>query len=178
MWERARKRGWVWWRFRFSHGRVCSGGPHRLDERLHPEDGDHPLQIVGENVKAHLRADLFEGAQPEMGRAHPRLDGSKRMFRGLASGAHGPGRAFQPLLHRVEDGFVLPTLDAPFLCRRALRFQRAGDAFRRPVVMQLSPCLDVRISPGQLLAGRTTVDVFARVVDEILLAEPAVRLGA
>ena len=117
-----------------------SGGPHRQDERLHPEDGDHPLQIVGENVKAHLRADLFEGAQPEVGRSHPRLDGSKRMFSGLASGAHGPGRAFQPLLHRVEDGFVLPTLDAPFLCRRALRFQRAGDAFRRPVVMQLSPC--------------------------------------
>ena len=45
-----------------------SGGPHRLDERLHPEGGDHPLQIVGENVKAHLRADLFEGAQPEVGR--------------------------------------------------------------------------------------------------------------
>jgi hypothetical protein len=31
-----------------------SGGPHRLDERLHPEDDDHPLQVVGENVKAHL----------------------------------------------------------------------------------------------------------------------------
>jgi hypothetical protein len=69
-----------------------SGGPHRLDERLHPEDGDHPLQIVGENVKAHLRADLFEGAQLEVGRAHPRLDGSEWMFRGLASDAHGLGR--------------------------------------------------------------------------------------
>jgi hypothetical protein len=69
-----------------------SGGPHRLDERLHPEGGDHPLQIVGENVKAHLRADLFEGAQLEVGRAHPRLDGSEWMFRGLASDAHGLGR--------------------------------------------------------------------------------------
>jgi hypothetical protein len=38
------------------HPERGSGGPHRLDERLHPEDGDHPLQIVGENVKAHLRA--------------------------------------------------------------------------------------------------------------------------
>ena len=37
---------------RFSFG--ASGGPDRLDERLHPEDGDHPLQVVGENVKAHL----------------------------------------------------------------------------------------------------------------------------
>ena len=64
------------------HTERDSGRPHRLDERLHSEDGDHPLQIVGENVKAHLRADLFEGAQPEVGRAHPCLDGSKRMLRG------------------------------------------------------------------------------------------------
>src|ERR1700722_14079948 len=70
-----------------------SGGPHSLDERLHPEDGDHPLQIVGENVKAHLRADLFEGGQPEVGRAHPRLDGSEWMFRALASDAHAPRSA-------------------------------------------------------------------------------------
>jgi hypothetical protein len=72
---------------------------------------------------------------------------------------------------------VLPTLDPPLLCRRALSIQRTAGAFHRPVVMQLSPCLDIPISPGQLLAGRTTVDVFARFVDEILLAEPAVRLG-
>ena len=76
------------------------------------------------------------------------------------------------------DGFVLPTLDGPLLAGRALRFQRTAGALRRPVVMQLSPCLDIPISPGQLLAGRTTIDVFARVVDEILFAKPAVRFGA
>src|SRR5215468_1948628 len=81
----------------FSYGEG-SGGPHRLDERLHPEDGDHPLQIVSENVKAHLRADLFESAQPEVGRAHPGLDGCEWMFRGLASDAHGLGRTVQPFL--------------------------------------------------------------------------------
>jgi hypothetical protein len=37
-------------RFSYSSGEG-SGGPHRLDERLHPEDGDHPLQIVGEPVQ-------------------------------------------------------------------------------------------------------------------------------
>jgi hypothetical protein len=74
----------------YFHTERGSGGPHRLDERLHPEDGDHPLQIVGENVKAHLRADLFEGAQPEVGRAHPRFDGSEWMFCGLASDARAP----------------------------------------------------------------------------------------
>ena len=47
------------------HTERGSGDPHRLDERLHPEDGDHPLQIVRQNVKAHLRSDLFKGAQAE-----------------------------------------------------------------------------------------------------------------
>jgi hypothetical protein len=61
------------------HTERGSGDPHRLDERLHPEDGDRPLQIVRQNVKAHLRSDLFKGAQAEVGRAHPRLDGSERM---------------------------------------------------------------------------------------------------
>jgi hypothetical protein len=64
--------------------------------------------------------------------AHPRLDGSEWMFRGVASGAHG-GRTVYPFLDRVEDGFVLPTLDAPLLCRRALRLQRTAGAFRRQV---------------------------------------------
>ena len=73
--------------------RGAQAGPYRLDERLHSEDGDHPLQIVGKNVKAHLRADLFESAQAEVGRAHPRLDGSEWMFRGLAPDAHAPRSA-------------------------------------------------------------------------------------
>ena len=42
----------------YFHTERGSGGPHRLDERLHPEDGDRPLQIVGENVKTHLNSHL------------------------------------------------------------------------------------------------------------------------
>ena len=59
-------------------------------------------------VEAHLHSDLFEGVQAEVGRAHPGLDGFKRMFGGLASDAHCRRRAFQPILHRFKDGFVLP----------------------------------------------------------------------
>jgi hypothetical protein len=47
------------------HTERGSGDPHRLDERLRPEDGDHPLQIVRENVKARLRSDLFKSARPK-----------------------------------------------------------------------------------------------------------------
>src|SRR6516165_11738324 len=68
---------------RFPADSACSLRDPCRSAIRHPEDGDHPLQIVGENVKAHLRADLFEGAQPEVGRAHPRLDGSEWMFRDL-----------------------------------------------------------------------------------------------
>jgi hypothetical protein len=50
------------------------------------------------------------------------------MFCGLAADAHGLGRTVQPFLHRVEDGFVLPALDAPFLGSRALEFQGAAGA--------------------------------------------------
>jgi hypothetical protein len=86
---------------------------------------------------------FFKGARAEVGRTPSRPGGSKRMFCCLASRAHRLRRAIQPFLHRVEDGFVLPTLDAPLLRRRAFRFQPAGGAFRRPVVTQLQPCLDI-----------------------------------
>jgi hypothetical protein len=36
-----------------------------------PRMAIHPLQIVGENVKAYLSAYLFEGAQPEVGPSTP-----------------------------------------------------------------------------------------------------------
>jgi hypothetical protein len=106
-----------------------SGRPHRLDHWLHPEDGDHPLEIVGENVKAHLSSYLFERARQKVSRAHPPLDGPKRMFCGLVADTHGLGRAVQPLLHRVEDGFVLPTFDAPYRRKRALEFRSTTGTF-------------------------------------------------
>jgi hypothetical protein len=85
----------------------------------------HPLQVLGENLKAHLRSHLFERSHPEAGSAHPRLDSPGRMLCGLTLDAHTLGRSVQPHLHRDEDGFVLPLLDTPFFGRRALRFHIA-----------------------------------------------------
>lgn len=92
-----------------------SGCPYRLNYRLRPEDGDHSLEVVGENVKAHLGSHFFECARQKVGRAHPCLDGPERMFGGLAADADGLGRTVQPFLYCIEDGFVLPAPDAPFL---------------------------------------------------------------
>ena len=154
-----------------------SGRPYRLDHRLHPEDGDHPLEIVGENVKAHLGSHFSEGARQKVGRAHPGFDGPERVLCGLATDAHGLGRTVQLFLHRIEDGFVLPAPDAPFLGRRASGFQSAAGAFARPVAVQREPLLHRCGSVRQRLAGGTTIGVLLGIVDKILLAEPAIGLA-
>src|SRR6202043_1628376 len=40
----------------------AASGPHGLHQGLGTQDGDHTLQIVGQNVEAHLCSDLFEGS--------------------------------------------------------------------------------------------------------------------
>ena len=68
-------------------------------------------------MKAHLGSDLIEGPGQEVGGAHPRLEGSERVFDGLSSHAHGVGHPVEPGLHRVEDAFVFPALDPLQLVR-------------------------------------------------------------
>jgi hypothetical protein len=60
----------LWWRSGRSAQRLVSvsaseiAGPFRsdrLDQRLRAEHGDHPFQIVGQNVEVHLCSDLVEG---------------------------------------------------------------------------------------------------------------------
>ena len=113
------------------------------------------------------------------GCAHPSLDGPERMFGGLPPKAHALGRAFQLFLCIASRTASC----SQRLTRRSLAgvhfdFSMQPAAFRRPVVMQLSPCLDILYRRFKLLAGsRAMIEVLARIVDEILLAEPAVRFG-
>ena len=86
-------------------------GPHGLHQGLGTQDGDHTLQIVGQNVEAHLCSDLFEGSGLEVGGAHPGLEGAERLFDGRAADAHALRRAVQPVLHGVDYGLMLPALD-------------------------------------------------------------------
>src|SRR6266568_3867937 len=83
-------------------GETAVSGPHRLHERRSPEDGDHSLQIVGENMEAHLGSDLSEGPCQEMGGAHPRLDRPEWVFDRLPSDVHDIGCAVEALLHGVD----------------------------------------------------------------------------
>ena len=88
--------------------RVALSGPDRLEQRLHPEDLDHSLQIVGQDVKAHLGSDLVEGPGEEVGAPHPGFQRSEGVFDGLTAHGHGVGHAVEPGLHLVHDGFVPP----------------------------------------------------------------------
>src|ERR1700680_1687340 len=115
---------------------VCArrSGPDRCHQRSHPEDRDHSLQVVSQDVEAHLGSDLVEGPGQEVGGAHPGLEGPERVFDGLSSHAHGLGHAVEPSLHPVEYVLVLPALDAPQLGRRAAGSERTGGAGAQVVV--------------------------------------------
>ena len=99
-----------------------------MDEGPDTEDLDHSFEVVGQNVEAHLRSDLFEGFGQEVGAPHPRLERSEGVFDGLTADAHGIGHVVEPGLHRVEHAFVLPALESFELVRRAFRFERTGEA--------------------------------------------------
>jgi len=88
----------------------------------------HSLEVIGQDVEAHLGSDLVEGPGQDVGGAHPGLEGAKRVFDGLSSHAHGLGHAVEPILHPVEHVLILPALDTPQLGRRAPGFQPAGEA--------------------------------------------------
>ena len=100
-------------------GEGFSGLPHRFDERLDAQNGGLPLQIVGENLEAQFCSDLFECLGQKVSRSHAQFNGPEWMFNRPAADAHAMGRTVQPLLHRLKDGLVLPTLDAALPSGRA-----------------------------------------------------------
>ena len=51
------------------------------------------------------------------------------MLDGLSADAHGVGLLVEPRLHFIEDAFMPPTFDPFELVRRALGFERAGEAY-------------------------------------------------
>src|SRR6516225_1962393 len=73
-------------------------GPDRRHQWSHTEDRYHSLQVIGQNVEAHLGSDLVQGPGQEVGGAHPSFEGSERVFDGLSSHAHGVGHAVELVL--------------------------------------------------------------------------------
>ena len=123
-------------------------------------------------MEAHLGSDLVEGPGQEVGGAHPRFEGAKRVFDGLSSHAHGLGHAVAPVLHGVKDAFVFPALDPLYFLRGAPRLERTGEASGQMMVLiDITRAVGSDPPPGQVLAGRAGVVILLGVVDEILPGE-------
>src|SRR5712692_7257859 len=94
----------------------------------------------------------------------------------LAASTHRIWIFVEPRLHGFDNVLVLPPRDAALWSLRALSLQRAGAARVGPVAAQDQSIFLVREVVGELLTGRTNVNVLRSHVAEILLAEAAFRL--
>ena len=59
--------------------------PAWLDQPPEAEQGDHSLDIVGQNVQRHLATDVLKPARQEMCAAHPSLHRAELVFDGAAA---------------------------------------------------------------------------------------------
>ena len=95
----------------------------------------------------------------------------------LAPLAHLLRMLVEPALHGFENMLVLPSRDPSLLGGSALMLDGAALAGVGPVAAQDQSIFLVRVAVGQLLTGRTDVDILIGHIAEVLLAEAAFGLG-
>src|SRR5262245_24258234 len=100
------------------------------------------------------------------------------MLHRLASRAHGVRIFVEPFLHRLDNLLVLPPRDATLSSRRALSFDWAGMARIGPITPKFLAVLLSSEAIRQFLTRRADINVLLRLIDKILLAEPACRFRA
>src|SRR5258706_9862227 len=113
-------------------GRKSSGlqHPQHLANAEYPH---HALDVVSKHMKTHFRTYTWQSLRQEVRSTHPHLERTERMLHRPAAHSHAVGGAIQSVLHCLENGFVLPTRDAPIFTGRALRFDRAARTSRGPI---------------------------------------------
>src|SRR5262249_19021151 len=146
------------------------------EERFYPNDIHDAREIVGEHVQGHFGRNLGQSLHQKVGCSHPHLDRAEWMLDRLATHTHRLRVPIATLPYSFEHMFVLPARDASLRSGRALRFERTARACRRPITVQRLAVFLVRIPIVQLLSRRAAIDILCRQVDEILLAEAAIRL--
>ena len=109
-------------------GHLALNGKHpdRFHEFLNTKNVDDPPQVIGQHMQTHFRTHMFDGFHQEVRRTHPELERTKDMFDGTPPLFHLSRVPVQAILHRIQNAFMFPSSDAPFLARRALRFQLAA----------------------------------------------------
>src|SRR5665811_1980188 len=148
-----------------------SSSPDRGQEWFDTDDVHNAREVVGKHVERHLSRHFGQRLHQKVRRPHPHLQRAKRMFDRLATSTHCIRISVQARLHSIDNILVLPPLDATLRSLRALSLQRAGAARVGTVVVQDQSVFLVREVVGELLTGRTNVDVLLSHVAEILLAD-------
>src|SRR5215471_11018805 len=100
------------------------------------------------------------------------------MLHRLAACAHGVRILVEPFRHGLDNPLVLPPRDATLFSRRALSFDWAGMARIGPITAKFLAVLLSRKTVREFLTRRAHIYVLLRLIDKILLAEPARRLCA
>ena len=107
--------------------------PQGGEERPGSEDRHDPLQIVGQDLQAHLGGLVSLPSHPEVGRPHPAFVRPEQVLDRLAPRAHRMRIRVEPALYGFQDSLVLSPRHPPLLGRRAACLDRAVVAGRRPV---------------------------------------------
>src|SRR5688500_1105352 len=104
--------------------------------------------------------------------AHPGFDRAERMLGRVPSHLHRIWVCVEPPLHVIKHVLVLPSADAPVVCRGALRAQCAPRAGRRPVLVDGHTPLDASEAANGILASWTEERVPLTVVHEVTFVIP------
>ena len=77
-------------------------------------------------MERHLCPHIAEPLREEVRRPHPELKGPEDMLDRAASNRHHIWFPVEPFLGGLQNGFMLPALNAALPARGALFFQRTG----------------------------------------------------
>ena len=97
----------------------------RSHEFLSTENVDDSPQVIGQYMQTHFCTHMFKGLRQEVSRPHPEFERTEDMFDGAPSLFHFSRVPVQAILHGIQNAFMFPAPDAPFLAGGALCFQRA-----------------------------------------------------
>ena len=111
-------------------------GLQSVHQPVDPDQRYHSLDVVGEDVQRDLRFHVPQPSGQKVGRAHPRLDGAKRVLDRASADCHRFGRSDQPRPCRLYQVIMRPPCDPALLAGRASRFHQARAALAGPVAAE------------------------------------------
>ena len=115
----------------------------------------------------------------EVASAHPVFQRAENVLHRSSSHAHGIGPAVEPGLHGLDHLFMLPSFDTPLDAGGAVRlYSAAGATGWRGIAMKRQPMFEAGEASGQGFAGGAAIGISVGLVDEVLLAEAPLGLGA